>query len=249
MNYFLTILTAAHIGPFLSIFLASFIQSITGFGLVIIASPFLLLFYDAKFAILLVLLIALCSNCVQSILLYRDADKKLAFWLLAGALFGIPAGLYMYHMFPNNSLKLLVGCSILIFLLITHFLHPILRITPKNSLKTGLLSGFLYTTTGMGGPPLILYFAFAKLSPALQRATCILYFLFGNIISLLGFMLSGVNLQPAIHETITLLPALALGLLLGHKVFPYVSAAIFRRIILVMLYVACFYTIYSTLCR
>ena len=42
---------AAHAGPTLAIFFAAFIQSITGFGLVIIAAPLLMFFYEPKLTV------------------------------------------------------------------------------------------------------------------------------------------------------------------------------------------------------
>lgn len=49
---------AAHAGPLMVVFVASFLQSITGFGLVMIMAPLLMMFYDPKFAVILVILIA-----------------------------------------------------------------------------------------------------------------------------------------------------------------------------------------------
>ena len=249
MNEFHTAFILAHAIPWLTIFAASFLQSITGFGLIMVASPFLLLFYDAKFTILLVLFIALCSNTIQFCLLYKDASRPMVIGLITGSLCGILPGICIYQSISSNTLKLIVGCIILGFLLLRHIVHLVVQQNRRNSILAGALSGLLYMTTGMGGPPLVLYFTYAHLAPKLQRATCVVYFFFGNFLSLGAFLLSGTDIWPAAKEAAVLLPSLAVGLLAGYRIFPYVSAALFQKIILSMLYIACIYTIGSAVFR
>ena len=236
-----------HLMPMLIIFGASFVQSITGFGLIIIAAPFLLVFYDAKLTILLVQCVAFCSNLVQTPLLYKEANMKMVGWLALGTCIGLPAGIFVYHSFSNDSLKIIVSVAILAFLLITHFCHPKIHESSRNSTITGALSGIMSTTTGMGGPPLVIYFAYTNFTPRMLRATCIVFFFFGNISTLVAFIMSGVGLMPAIEEAVYLLPGLAVGLLAGHMAFSHVSAGMFRRIVFGILYLACAYTIYSVI--
>jgi uncharacterized protein len=247
LEYFHAAFTMQHLLPMLLIFGASFIQSITGFGLIIVAAPFLLMFYDAKFTILLVQCVAFCSNIVQTPLLYKDANAKMVGFLALGTCLGLPAGIWVYHSFSNASLKLIVSAVILAFLLVTHFFHPRIQECRRNSMVTGALAGIMSTTTGMGGPPLVIYFAYTAFTPRMLRATCVAYFFFGNITTLGAFILSSVSLAPAIQEASYLLPGLALGLICGHVAFKHVSAAVFRRIVFGMLYIACIYTIYSVI--
>ena len=247
LDYLNTAFTMQYLMPMLVIFGASFVQSITGFGLIIIAAPFLLIFYDAKLTILLVQCVAFCSNLVQTPLLYKDANMKMVGWLALGTCIGLPAGILVYHSFSNDSLKIIVSIAILAFLFITHFCHPKIHENNKNSTITGALSGIMSTTTGMGGPPLVIYFAYTNFTPRMLRATCIVFFFFGNISTLAAFLISGVEIMPAIENAVYLLPGLAAGLLMGHMAFRHVSAAMFRRIVFGILYLACAYTIYSVL--
>ena len=54
-------------------------------------------------------------------------------------------------------------------------------------------------------------------------------------------------IAPALGECIYLLPALVLGILIGHAIFAYVPKALIRRLIFVLLYITCLYTILSVL--
>jgi len=74
------------------LFTASFVQSITGFGLSIISSPFLMLLYDAKTTVLMTLIISVFTNTIQVPLLYKHADYKMIGWLMVGAIFVLESG-------------------------------------------------------------------------------------------------------------------------------------------------------------
>ena len=69
MDY-LTVLSS-HTGPLLAIFFAAFLQAITGFGLVIVAAPLLMFFYDPKIVVPVMLLLACSGNTVQSFLMRK----------------------------------------------------------------------------------------------------------------------------------------------------------------------------------
>ena len=60
---------AAHMGPTLAVFFAAFTQSITGFGLVIIAAPLLMFFYEPKLTVPVMLLLACSGNAAQGFLM------------------------------------------------------------------------------------------------------------------------------------------------------------------------------------
>ena len=247
MEYVSALLQPENLQPLFVVFFAAFVQAITGFGLVILAAPMLMLFFAAKETILITLLVAICSNTLQTGLVYKDADVRLVRHLVMGAVAGLPVGLFFYHGFSNAMLKILISLAILAFLVISHFLRLHFQKTKKKSLMTGVLSGFFYTTTGMGGIPLILYTTHMNMTPKMMRGTSILYFFFGNIFSCLAFYLSGTDFFYAGQQVLYLLPGLFMGLGLGHIIFPYVPIVIFRRLVFALLYIACFYSIYAAL--
>ena len=55
----------------------------------------------------------------------------------------------------------------------------------------GILAGLCGVTTGMAGPPLILYFAYTKMTPAELRGTSVVFFLISGIISIGFFLFQG----------------------------------------------------------
>lgn len=231
--------------PSFAVFLASFMQSITGFGMAIIATPLLIVTYEPKFVVIVLVFLSLCSNIVFSLYLLREANLKMVAYLALGAFLGQPLGLAIYGSVSNDTLKLIVSFCILLFLILMKCLHVRIPESNRNSAVTGFFSGVLITTTGMSGPPLVMYLASTRQTPAVTRATCVLYFLIVNTTSLLGFWLAGKDLHTAMTTGLSLLPGLAVGLLVGNLVFKYVSAKLFHQLLLGMLLATCLYTFYT----
>lgn len=231
--------------PMFAVFIASFMQSVTGFGMAIIATPLLIISYEPKLVVIMLQFISICSNLIFGIYLYKKADLKLIGYLTLGAIIGQPLGLLVYSNVSNTTLKLFVSICILCFLILMKFFNAKIPETNRNSTITGFLSGILATTTGMSGPPLVMYLASTKQDPAALRATSIIYFAFINITALIGFSFTDQPMQVAAQNSIYLLPGLILGLILGNLAFKHVSAELFRQMIFAMLFFSCIYTIYT----
>lgn len=239
----------AHTGPLLALFCAAFIQSITGFGLVIIAAPLLMFFYEPKLTVPIMLLLACSSNSVQGFFARRQANYPLIRWLYLGMLLGQPVGFFFFTAISNDALKVFINAVVLLTLLLMQAAHHRIEERRRNTVITGMLSGFTAITTGMGGLPFLIYLAYTKMPPNVFRATCFIYFFLGNATSLISYVIGGYPLEAAVHEFLYLLPGLALGILAGRLALPCVPAAFLRRLIFAILYIASTYTIVSILIK
>lgn len=240
-------LITAHLMPALVIFLAALMQAITGFGLVIIAAPLLMIFYDPKLTVLIMFVVAMCTNIVQLPFVFREARTRVVAVIIIGYMLAQPSGMLIYHHFSSNQLKILVGSVIFLSLLAMQFSHHHFRQCHRNDILTGFLSGLSGVTTGMAGPPLIMYFAYADFTPQQLRGTSVFFFFLSGIISISFFAANGIDFTNAVYESAYMIPALVLGILLGQKLLKYVSPQLFRRLIFCMLYFVCLYTFYSVL--
>ncbi len=237
----------AHLLPALAICFAAFMQGITGFGLVIIAAPLLMMFYDPKQAVLIMFIVALITGVVQTLMVWREARYRLIGTILIGYIAAQPFGYWIFANFSATQLKLLVSTILLLSLLLMQFTHHHFALNLRNSVLMGFFSGICGVTTGMAGPPLILYFAYTALKPNELRSTSVVFFLFSGLISVGFFLLNGVTMKPAFMESLYLLPAMLLGLLLARAIIRYVSVKLFRFLIFFMLYFICAYMFYSLL--
>lgn len=236
-----------HLLPIFCIFLASFLQSITGFGLVIVAAPLLLLFYDVKSMVPIMLLLACCGNFIQGLMYIKNTNRSLVVWMYLGVLLGQPFGFWVFDSMDSGALKLLVNLLILLSLILMQAAHRKIAEKPRNSFITGIFSGFTSITTGMGGPPFLIYLAYTKMTAAVFRSTCFVFFFLCNATSLTSYLIGGFSLVPALGEFIYLLPALAAGIIVGHLSYHYVPVKLIHRLIFLLLYLTSISAIISAL--
>ena len=218
----------AHLLPLGCVLAASFLQSLTGFGLAIVLAPLLMFFYDAKEVVSLVLLICVTGNLVQGVMHVRDADRKLVACLFAGVILGQPLGAWIFFTLSSDTLKFCINAMVLASLLLTGI---------ANAVKAGVRSGITSATTGMGGPPFLLYMAHTRIPPQTLRATCFAFFFLCNIASLASHAIGGMSLTFVLTEYVYLLPGLAAGILLGDALFPYLPKTWIRKSINILLLV------------
>lgn len=240
---------AAHAGPLMVVFVASFLQSITGFGLVMIMAPLLMMFYDPKFAVILVILIASFGNLSQAVVLRKETAFHMILWLFVGSLAGQPLGHLFYRSFPSEFIRLWVNVIVLFSITTMLIANWKVRQCRRNTLITGAIAGVTSVSAGIGGPPLLIYFASTDMTPAVLRATSITFFAVCNVCVLISYAVTGVNVMPAFQEAVMLLPALLSGIGLGYVVFPHIPSKLFRKILFVVLYIVCSYSVYTTLIK
>ena len=168
---------ATHTGPLLAIFFAAFLQAITGFGLVIVAAPLLMFFYDPKIVVPVMLLLACSGNTVQAYLMRKKANLPLIGHLVIGVLLGIPIGFFVFDYVSSDTLKVWISTVVFLSLLIMQISHRHIPESRRNTIITGMCSGFSSMTTGMAGPPFLIYLACTKMSAETFRATCFVFFL------------------------------------------------------------------------
>lgn len=80
-------------------------QGITGFGLVIIAAPLLMIFYDPRETVLMMFTVALLTGIVQTFLVWKDARYKLIGTILVGYIVAQPFGFWIFAHFSANQLS------------------------------------------------------------------------------------------------------------------------------------------------
>lgn len=228
----------AHTGPALCVFAAAFLQSLTGFGLAIVTAPLLMFFYDAKAVVAIVLLLCLCGNLVQGMMNIHKANLKMVGWLFLGVLCGQPAGWMIFHFLSSDALKLLINAMVLFSLCFMQIFHIRLQESLGNAFKTGILSGITSSTTGMSGPPFLIYIAHTQMKPQVLRATCFVFFFLCNASSLLAHAAGGDTIYYALTEFLYLLPGLAMGIAAGNVLYRYLPKGWIRRAIYILLLTA-----------
>nr|WP_042347658.1 sulfite exporter TauE/SafE family protein [Bacillus massiliigorillae] len=208
------------------ILLASILQTSTGFGFSIMATPFLLLLFLPEEAVQINIILSLIISVLLIWKIRKDVDTKLLERFSIGSIIGVPFGLIILVTININSLKLVISIFLLLLtlLLICNFK---IKSNPLRDFIVGGLSGILTTSIGMPGPPLLLYLSGTNTEKGKLRATTLAFFLFIYFISLVTQLIfTGTNKLTWILSGYAI-PVVIVGLVIGQLIFKWINQRIF----------------------
>lgn len=213
----------------LIVLFASSLQAATGFGFSVMATPFLLLVFETHTAIQINIILSLLISVVMIPQVGAAINKSLLFRLLKGAIIGAPVGLGAFVYLDPYYLKIVISMLMLFLTALLVFNFRIKQSSLKDNTAGGL-SGMLTVSLGMPGPPLLLYFAGAKMEKAVLRGTTLAFFLFVYSASLLLQITTGASNAEVWLTALSLTPVAAAGIVLGQYMFRYINQKIFSLI-------------------
>jgi uncharacterized membrane protein YfcA len=222
---------------FLVITVAAATQSLTGFGFALLAVPLLTLVFDPKTAVVAASIAAMFLTTGTTILERRHVRWRSVLVLLVAAGLGIPIGLIMLKTMSDMALRLLIA---LVALLCTLQVWRGIRF-PANRIVvagSGFLAGVLGASTGANGPPLIAAFQAMGYDPRQFRATMSSAFCFTGLLGLTGYLIAGEITERAAAVGLVAIPAVAIGWLVGNRLFARIDAERFRQVVLAALVIS-----------
>lgn len=216
------------------ILVASILQTSTGFGFSILATPFLLLIFEPSDAIQINLILSLIISLALIAKIRKDIHLGILKRLVIGSGAGLPVGIVIFLLIDINKLKLAVSLIILILTLMLMFKFRINQ-SKKRDLAVGGLSGSLTASIGMPGPPLLLYFSGTNTEKEKLRGTTLAFYLFIYSLSLvIQAIFVGTNKTMWVYSGFAL-PLVFIGLYLGQLLFKRINQYIFRIITYIIL--------------
>ncbi len=196
--------------------LATFIRSTFGFGEALVSVPLLALLIPVRVATPLAVLVSVTVALIVVAQDWRHVQVRSAGWLVISSVFGIPLGLLVLKSAPDAVVKALLAMVILVFSIYS------LRRDAGRELKNdrlawlfGFTAGMLGGAYGMNGPPLVVYGALRRWSPAHFRATLQGYFLFASALVMFGYLKSGLWTHDVSRYYVSSLPGVVVAVLLG----------------------------------
>lgn len=217
--------------------LAGVAQSVSGFGLALVAVPLLTLLVDPVDAVVAATFTGLVVATSGAWTERAHAERRVAGVMTLSGVIGMPVGLVLLAAFSERALTALMGASLLLSLFLIWRRVRLPTGTTSAALAGGL-SGALLTSTGMNGPPLVLGLTALELPPRAFRATLQTVFGVQDVVAVGAFVALGL-----VDRTVAMLAVIgALGSLLGwqigERIFHRLSAEQFRWIVLVGLLVS-----------
>ncbi|SDO38432.1 Uncharacterized membrane protein YfcA [Paenibacillus sp. yr247] len=216
---------------FLIIVLAALIQACTGFGFAIIAIPLLILLYPAHYTITLSVLLSFISSLSTLPRVRKDIDIVLLKPLITGSLLGLPLGGILYYIADVMWLKLIVGISIIAAAV---FMMLRISIPLGNGKRIGFLSGFLTSSVGMPGPPIVLYLISKRVDKNIFRGTSMAFYCLVYLVSLILQLASG-RFETDLLQDLLLIPAIFIGQAIGITLHNKINQTWFRRVTFLLL--------------
>jgi uncharacterized protein len=200
--------------------ISAILQGAVGFGLGLIAIPFLI-YLDLRFVPGPLLVAALTLHVL---VLQRDrsgVDKSGLTMLLSGRVLGtIPAALLLASL-PLDSMKILLAAVVLAGALMG-VLHSGGRPTRAALFAAGTASGFMATAAGLGGPPVAL--VYQRETGLRLRGTLAAYFIVGTVLSLIALAWAGRFGLQELRLAGVLIPGTVLGYFLSRRAAAYLDS-------------------------
>jgi uncharacterized membrane protein YfcA len=207
---------------------SAILQGAVGFGLGLIAIPFLI-HLDLRFVPGPLLVAALT---LHTLVLRRDrsgVDGSGLAMLLSGRVLGtIPAALLLAYL-PLESMKILLAAVVLAGA-VMGALHSGARPVPAVLFGAGAVSGFMATTAGLGGPPVAL--VYQRETGLRLRGTLAAYFIAGTVLSLGALAWAGRFGADEIRLSVVLIPGTVLGYFMSRPAASYLDGGRTRTAVL-----------------
>ena len=190
-----------------ALMVGAFVQSSIGFGMAVVAAPFLVVWAPGLMpGALLVTSFAL--PVVQLSHGTRDIARRPLGWALAARLALTPVGVAVVALLSVKAISVVVGG--LILLTVAASVSALdLRATPRNAAMAGAVAGVAGTAASIGGPYLALVLQHER--PERLRATMAAFFLVGTSMAVLGLTLAGEFTREQLLAGLVWVPFTALG--------------------------------------
>jgi uncharacterized membrane protein YfcA len=189
------------------VFIGSVVQGTLGIGLGMVSAPLLAL-ADREFIPGAILVAVIPLTIAMAIRERAAVDTRGVGFALVGRVPGVVLGAFAVALTGERFLAILVAATVLAAVAAS---AASIRFPSTDStiLAAGAASGFMGTTTGVGGPPMALTYQHSD--PAVMRSTVSAFFTVGAMMSIGGLILSGAVGTRQLQLGLLLVPAVILG--------------------------------------
>ena len=219
----------------LAIFVAALVQGLTGFGFVMLAAPIMTAFIEPRVVVPVMMMETVVLNVAILIHARRWLNIRRVWVLLLSGASATPLGAYLLVALDPAVLRVAIGVVVGATALMMLAGHSRTFVREKlASVPVGAASGLLNSSTGLAGPPVVLFFANQGVDPREFRANIVAHFTVLNIVTLPVFVVSGVFTRDTVLFGLAVLPAAVVGVAAGIALARWVSPALFLRLALVL---------------
>lgn len=218
---------------------SGFINSITGFGFIIVAAPFLIQLLPPKEAASVALILGIILASVIALRERRTLAIKVTLQMFGAALLGIPIGTAMLVGVNPAVIKIVVGSIVVgVTIALARGLRLSLSRELPLSLIAGFLSGILSGVSGMSGAFAVIFFMGQGWKPDRVRPTIAAFNTIVSIVTLAWLLSTGTIGHRECTFALMFLPAAVLGIAGSGFLYKKIQARHFRPLTFLLLIVA-----------
>lgn len=209
---------------------AGLVRGFTGFGTAMVFMPAAAILVPPFWALAILVVMDFLGPLPNLPRALRDGAPREVARLVGGLIVGLPLGIWLLDAVPVSVFQWAVSLVTLalLVLLVSGWRYRGAR-GPALSGAAGGLSGFLAGSTGLGGPPVILYYMASGLPAAVLRGNLLLYFVALNLAFLATLTLTGHLAATAVALGLILVPPFLLANVAGAAMFRPERETIYRR--------------------
>lgn len=221
------------------LFVACLTRSSFGFGEALVAMPLLSMVVGVKDAAAIVALTSIFNAIV--ILLstrWQNIDWPAAGYMLAGALLGIPLGVYVLVNVPESAVKMVLATLVISFA-VYNLTRPAMAKLESNlpGIGFGFVAGVLGGAYNTIGPPMVIFGTLRQWPPQRFRITLQAVF-FPTSLVVAGFHSANKLWTPQVIQSVVIaVPFLMIGAVVGREINRRFESRKFSRCIFYLLLV------------
>lgn len=217
-------------------FFAAVTQSLTGFGLALIAMPLLTQALGVEIAAPMVALMTI-STQITLLVRYRAELNFRTLWRLsATSLIGVPLGVYGLQRVDEQIGLLILGAIIIGYSIYALFNFELPEVDgPYWAYGFGFAAGLLSGAFNTPGPSVVIYGNCRRWEPKEFKGNLQGFFLLNSSMVIFIHLLSRHYTADVLRHFLQAAPAMALGLFAGIYLDRYINPATFRILVLGLL--------------
>jgi uncharacterized protein len=216
---------------------AALISGITGFGYGVIAMSVLPLFLSVRILNPVVTVLSAGNSAFVLGLGWRHVRLRPILPLFAGALVGIPLGVFLLARASDTLAKRILGTVIAAYVIfdLIPSTGPRKPIGEIWGAVFGLIGGALGGAFATGGPPVVVFFSLRGMGKEQMRSSLAAYFILTYLYKIPLLILGGFFNAEVARQIILLAFPTALGVVAGQFLVTRLSNPVFRRVLLALL--------------
>lgn len=218
-----------------ALFAGGLIRGYSGFGASLVWVSCLCLVLPPPAVVPSTLLLETASSVTLLPKAWSDAHRPSVRWLLAGALLGLPIGIWFLAALPERATRLTVGLVVGLSALALALSRRTRRLPGRGACASmGTAFGVLNGACGMGGPPVVLMYLASPLPMTVNRASLVVFFLAADTMTVATAGTGGLLTSDVLLQTALFLPLALAGVAAGSWLYRHARGDA-RRIVLGLL--------------